>query len=107
MPTAAAAAADARAIDIWCNKAASLTKRLTDAAKDFEYLAETYDVMRDRTANLKGAKYNAAKERVDISYQNVADTRRHLCGLQAGGKHGGSSRKRSSSRSRRKTRRAA
>jgi hypothetical protein len=97
MPTAAA---DARAIDIWCNKAASLTKRLADAAKDFEYLAETYDVVRDRTANLKGAKYNAAKERVDISYQNVADTRRRLCTLQAGGQ-------RSSRSRRRKTRRVA
>jgi len=28
----------AKEIDVWCNKAASLEKRLSDAATEFEYL---------------------------------------------------------------------
>jgi predicted nucleic acid-binding Zn-ribbon protein len=74
----------AREIDIWCNKAQSLEKRLSDAARDFKYLSETYPDMRDKSSNLEKSKYNAAKERIDTSYSNVTDTRRYLCGMSAG-----------------------
>ena len=74
----------AREIDIWCNKAQSLEKRLSDAARDFQYLSETYPDMRDKSSNLEKSKYNAAKERIDTSYSNVTDTRRYLCGMSAG-----------------------
>jgi len=79
-------AAVAREIDVWCNKAQSLEARLSKAARDFVYLSETYPDMRDKSANLEKAKYNAAKERIDDSYGNVTETKRYLCGLQAGGR---------------------
>ena len=97
---AATAATAAREIDIWCNKAESLVGRLSNAAHDFKYLSETYELMRDKSATLKKVKYNAAKERIDDSYQNVTETKRYLCGLQAGGR-------RSRSRRSRRSRRAA
>ena len=75
----------ARDIDIWCNKAKSLEKRLSEAARDFKYLSDTFSDMRDKAANLQKGKYNAAKERIDDSYGNVTETRRYLCELQAGG----------------------
>jgi hypothetical protein len=34
-------------IGAWCKGAASLEKRLIDAAQDFKYLAETNESMRD------------------------------------------------------------
>jgi hypothetical protein len=74
----------AREIDVWCNKAQSLEKRLSAAARDFKYLSETYPDMRDKSSNLKKSKYNAAKERIDDSYGNVTETRRYLCGMSAG-----------------------
>jgi hypothetical protein len=74
----------AREIDVWCNKAKSLEKRLSDAAHDFKYLSETYPDMRDKSSNLRKGKYNAAKERIDNSYGNVTETRRYLCGMSAG-----------------------
>lgn len=76
----------AREIDVWCNKAASLEKRLSDAATEFAYLAETYPDMRDKTSDLEKAKYNAAKERIDTSYSKVTDAKTRLCGLKAGGR---------------------
>lgn len=79
-------AAVAREIDIWCNKAKSLETRLSKAARDFVYLSNTYPDMRDKSANLEKAKYNAAKERIDTVYGNVTETKRYLCGLQAGGR---------------------
>ena len=79
-------AAAAREIDVWCNKANSLEKRLSEAARDFKYLSETYPDMRDKCSDLVKAKYNAAKERVDTVYGNVAETKRYLCELQAGGR---------------------
>jgi predicted nucleic acid-binding Zn-ribbon protein len=75
----------ARDIDIWCNKARSLEKRLSEVSRDFEYLSNTFSDMRDKSANLQKGKYNAAKERIDESYRNVTEKRRYLCGLQAGG----------------------
>jgi len=74
----------AREIDVWCNKAASLTQRLSVAARDFDHLATTYPEMRDKSASLTPAKYNAAKERIDDAYGNVNETRRYLCGMKAG-----------------------
>ena len=75
-----------REIDIWCNKAKSLEKRLSDAANDFEYLSETYPEMRDKCSDLVKEKYNVAKERIDYSYGNVTETKRYLCELKAGGR---------------------
>lgn len=76
----------AREIDVWCNKANSLEKRLSGAANDFKYLSETYADMRDKCSDLVKAKYNAAKERIDTVYGNVYETKRYLCELQAGGR---------------------
>ena len=76
----------ARIIDVWCNKAKSLEKRLSLAVHDFEYLANSYPDIRDKSANLGKAKYNAAKERIDDAFGKVAETRRYLCGLMAGGR---------------------
>jgi len=74
----------AREIDNWCNKAKSLEKRISKATTDFLYLAETYPDMRDKSANLKKTRYNAAKERIDDSYSNVVETKRYFCGMKAG-----------------------
>jgi hypothetical protein len=75
----------ARAIDVWCNKAKSLEKRLSLAADDYEYLANSYPDMRDKSASLNKAKYNAAKERIDDVFGKVTQTRRYFCQLKAGG----------------------
>lgn len=74
----------AKEINDWCNKAKSLEKRISQAARDFEYLAETYAEVRDKSANLRKTKYNAAKERIDDSYGNVVETKRYFCGMKAG-----------------------
>jgi hypothetical protein len=76
----------ARDIDIWCNKAKSLERRLSEAARDFKYLSDSYSGMRDKASSLDKGKYNAAKERIDSSYGNVTETRRYLCEMQAGGR---------------------
>jgi hypothetical protein len=76
----------AREIDIWCNKAYSLEKRLSDAAHDLQYLSKTYPEMRDKCSDLEKEKYDAAKERIDSSYGNLIETKRYLCELQAGGR---------------------
>lgn len=76
----------AREIDVWCNKASSLEKRLSDAATEFNYLANTYPDMRDKTSDLEKAKYNAAKERIDSVYSKLAVAKTRLCELKAGGR---------------------
>lgn len=68
-------------IDKWCNKAASLEKRLIDAAGEFKYLAETNESMRDMAAPL-----NAAKACIDRSFSGIVEAKRALCSLQAGGR---------------------
>ena len=75
----------AREIDIWCNKAKSVEKRLSEVARDFKYLSDTFSDMRDKASNLQKGKYNSDKERINDSYGNVTMTRRYLCELQAGG----------------------
>lgn len=79
-------AAVARDIDVWCNKATSLEKRLSDAANDFKTLAATYETIREKSAALEKEKYEAAKERIDSSFTKVTETKRYLCDLQAGGR---------------------
>ena len=74
----------AREIDVWCNKARSLETRISQAARDFEYLAQSYPDIRNKTSNLRKTKYNSAKERIDGSYGNVVETKRWFCGMKAG-----------------------
>jgi hypothetical protein len=75
----------ARVIDVWCNKAMSLEKHLSQAAGDFNYLSNTYSDMRDMTSDLKKETGDRAKERIDGLYRNVTETKRHLCEMRAGG----------------------
>ena len=76
----------ARDIDVWCNKATSLEKRISDAANDFKSLAITYESTREKSGALEKEKYEAAKERIDTSFANVTETKRYFCELQAGGR---------------------
>jgi len=75
----------ARTIDVWCNKARSLEKQLSQAAREFKHLSDSYPDMRDMTSDLKKAKGDKAKERIDDSYGNVTETKRYLCEMRAGG----------------------
>jgi phage gp29-like protein len=71
-------------IDAWCNKAKTLDGRLKAAITEFDYLANSYPDMRDKTANLKKNNYNAAKERIDTVYSKLTDTKTRFCAMKAG-----------------------
>jgi len=80
-----------REIDVWCGKAASLTKRLLDGAAAFQELATSYGEMRNKTANAKTngtynkTKYDNRKDRVDAVYSELCRAKEAFCRLSAGG----------------------
>jgi hypothetical protein len=74
----------AKEVNAWCNKANTLEGRLNAAIAEFDYLANSYPDMRDKTANLKKNNYNAAKERIDTVYSKLTDTKTRFCAMKAG-----------------------
>lgn len=66
-------------IDVWCGKAASLTKKLTDGFETFTELSESYEGMRD-----KGFK-DEHKARIDAAYSALHDAKQAFCALRSGG----------------------
>jgi hypothetical protein len=71
-------------IDAWCNKAKTLEGRLRAAITEFDYLANSYPDMRDKTSNLTGNNYGAAKERIDTVYSKLTETKTRFCAMKAG-----------------------
>ena len=71
-------------IEVWCNRAKSLEGRLKAAITEFDYLANSYPDMRDKTSNLKGNNYDTEKERIDTVYSKLSDAKTRFCAMKAG-----------------------
>jgi len=84
----------ARTIDAWCNRASALERRLAVCMSEFSELAETYPDMRNMTADLKRARGDAAKERIDRVFSQAVDAQKRLCTMRAGRRRRASTRRR-------------
>jgi len=66
----------------WCDRAVELTDTLKRVVRDFRWLSESYEPMRDI------GYANNHKEQIDTCYHDLVAALNKVKGLQAGGKRG-------------------
>lgn len=69
-------------VDDWCRRANELAETMLSAAREYKSFAETYEEMR----NIGPSRSNSNKTKIDAAYGRMFETRKELCGVQAGGK---------------------